>query len=241
MKKFLTLFLCFNFLCAPAYCTITDDFAEKTLDKKLEIKRKKETAITDDFAEKSLNKELRIRKKKELFLSDIFAEKNPNKNTILKIEVNYDEKIPSVKNNKTNKKIVIIDESNMKAVKVSIKKYFTTKGKVDEGDYIEFETLNDITLNNKKYPAGSTVTARVETLSMNNSMGVPADLVIGNFSIDGIFLAGEISKTGANRTFWVYPCVYGLWWFFGLGLLFIPVRGGHAKILKSQIYTLYAN
>ena len=71
-------------------------------------------------------------------------------------------------------------------------------------------------------------------------MGVPADLVIGSFTLNGVPLGGEINKTGANRSLWVYPCMYGTLWFFGIGVLFIPIRGGHAKIKTTETYTLYA-
>lgn len=240
MKKFLVIFLCLNFLCAPAYCAITDDFAEKTLDKNLEIKSHKENVITDDFVQNSLNKNLKIKKNNKKKIYDDFAEKNQNKNPKIKTKIEINETIPSISKKNTNKKIVVIDDTNMQSVMVNIKEYFTTKQKIDEGDYIEFETLNPIKLQNAVYPAGTTVMARIETLSLNQIWGVPSDLVVGNFSINEIPLAGEISKTGANRSLWVRPCVVSFLLFFGAGLLFIPIRGGHAKITPSETYTLYA-
>ena len=60
-----------------------------------------------------------------------------------------------------------------------------------------------------------------------------------NFSIDGKRLAGEISKTGANRSLWLYPTIYMTTLFFGVGLLLIPIRGGHAKIKPQQTFTVY--
>ena len=133
-----------------------------------------------------------------------------------------------------------MDYNSATAVPVKIKRYFTTRSHIQEGDYIEFATTKDVVIKKKLYPAGTTVKARVETISQNKAMGVPSDLIVGNFSIEGIPLAGEVSKTGANRSFWVYPCTYGFLFFFGAGLLFIPIRGGHAKITKRQTYTLYA-
>ena len=239
MKKLFLLVLCINFLSLPAYGLITDDFAEKTLGKDLKIKKVKKVTIKDEFADKTLDKELQIKNKQIKTITDSFAEKNNGKNPKINNKIEYNEIIPSAKK-LSAKKIVIIDESKMQPVTVNIKKYFTTRQNADEGDYIEFETVNNIKINNKIYPAGTVVLARVETISKNKSVGVPSDLVIGNFSIDGIPLAGEISKTGANRALWVRPCAAAFLLFFGAGLLFLPIRGGHAKIYPSQIYTLYA-
>ena len=196
--------------------------------------------ITDTFAQDTLDKNLKPTKYVYKSLTDTFAEQNKIKSTYKAKVVDYNEIIPKVTNKPVLKKVVVIDQTSMTAVPVKIKKYFTTKKKVQEGDYIEFGTTKDIVLNKKTYPAGTTVKARIETVSLNKSMGVPSDLVVGNFSLDGIPLGGEISKVGANRSLWVYPCVYGTSWFFGVGLLFIPIRGGHAKIKTSETYTLYA-
>lgn len=238
MKKLLALLICANFAISPVF-SITDDFAEKTLDKNLKIREYKKVDITDDFVEQSLymcSKPL-IRKYK--LIIDDFAENNKTKNTYSKKTVSYDEIIPEVKT-LFKRKVVVIDPDEMISIPVRIKNNFSTKQKVQEGDYLEFETTKDIVLNNKNYPAGTTVKARIENITMNEPLGVPATLAVENFSLDGIPLAGEIHKTGANRTLWVYPCMVSTLWFFGAGALFFPIMGGHAKILREQIYTLYA-
>jgi len=158
-------------------------------------------------------------------IRDDFAEKSLDKN--LKI--------------KPPKKVIVINESTMTPVKVRIKKEFTSQGNVyQEGDTIEFELTEDVKIKNKQYPKGTTVKSRLETVSQNGAWGVPSDVVIGNFSIDGIPLGGEINKTGANRAFWVYPCAYVFNILPGLGYAFAPIRGGHAKVKPAQTYTLYA-
>ena len=189
MKKVIALFLCLSFLYAPLSCAITDDFAENSLDKELKIKAPSQKNITDDFAEQSLDKSLQKKETKTKIISDDFAEKNKNKNPKIKSKVEYSEVLPQKTNNKTSKKVVLLDENDKNSVMVNIKKYFTTRQNADEGDYIEFETINEVKINNKTYPAGSTVRARIETLSLNQIWGVPSDLVVGNFSIDGIPLA----------------------------------------------------
>lgn len=122
---------------------------------------------------------------------------------------------------------------------VRISNDFTTKLKKAEGEEIQFVTVNDVKINNKLYPKGSIVDARIETVSMNKAFGVPADLTVGNFKLGNTRLAGEINKTGANRAYWVWPiggiCLLGL----GLGVFILAVRGGHAKIKTSEKYTFY--
>ena len=239
MKKLLALLICTNFIISPVFSEITDDFAEKTLGRNLKVKEYKKTDITDTFAEETLNKNVKPAEHKYKPITDGFAEKNRNKNNFSKKTVSYDEIIPEV-TTVFKRKVVVIDPDEMTSVPVRIKNNFSTKQKAQEGDYLEFETTKDIVINGKKYPSGTTVNARIENITMNEPLGVPATLTVENFSVDGIHLGGEIHKTGANRTLWVYPCMVSTLWFFGAGALFFPIMGGHAKILKEQIYTLYA-
>ena len=124
---------------------------------------------------------------------------------------------------------------NKTPVRIKIKKNFTTKTNPKEGTYIEFETVGKV----KTYPIGTTVRGRLETVSQNCMFGVPADIVIGNFEINGKPLSGEIAVQGANRTIWLRPCIYFGTIFLGAGMALSPIRGGHAKIRQKEIYTLY--
>ena len=218
MKKTALLLISIFLTNSAGYCvSITDDFAVKTL---------KENQTVKDYSYKPIY--------------DDFAEKNENKNSSRKIKVEYNEILPDMPENEINR-VKNIDYNNIKPVKIQIKKYYTTGSKLQEGDCLEFKTAAQAVINNKTYPKGTTVKARIETISPNESMGVPADLVVGSFSIEDNRLIGEISKTGANRTLWVYPLSYGTLAFFGIGLLFMPIRGGHAKIRPSQVYTIYTD
>lgn len=240
MKKLISFLLCINLLSLPALCEIKDDFAESSLSKNLSVTKYQQVNINDDFAEKSLDKNLKVKDFSYKPVIDSFAENNKAKNYSTDKRVSFEESIPSV-THKNVKKCVIIDETASTKVRVKISEFFTTKNKAEEGTFVGFETLEDVKLGNKIYPKGSFVNARVETISQNAALGVPADLIIGNFSLDGIPLSGEINKVGANRSLWVYPSVYALAiLFFGSGLLLIPIRGGHAKISPSETFTLYA-
>ncbi|MBR2525309.1 hypothetical protein IKE67_02465 [bacterium] len=241
MKKFLAFLICLNFAVMPV-CAITDDFASSSLDKNLKIKSAQTAAITDEFVENTLDKTLKIKQTKYIPINDDFAQNNTKKNQSTVKIVDYQEIIPVVSNKKRKTKKVVIDENNMEKVLIRVKEPFTTKKQnVDEGDYIEFETVKDAFIKNKHYPKGTVVNGRIETISLNKSWGVPADLVIGNFTINETRLAGEINKTGANRSLWVYPSVYAGCLFFFAGLLLIPIRGGHAKLKPKETFVLYAD
>lgn len=121
-------------------------------------------------------------------------------------------------------------------IPIKIKERITTKNCPEEGKIIYFETVSDITVNRKTYPAGTEVKARIETVSLNKKFGVPSDLIIGMFSIDNNPLNGEIKRFGANRSLWVYPCVCIGSAFFGAGALLAFIRGGHAKINSKEIF-----
>lgn len=133
---------------------------------------------------------------------------------------------------KTQKEAV---SNNEIPIQIRIKENFTTKSKPEDGDIIEFETVEQF----KSFPAGTTVKGRIECVTMNYSMGVPADLIISNFKIGNTQLFGEIHAEGAHRIMWLRPAIIVGTIFFGAGLALIPIRGGHAKIKTNKIYTVY--
>lgn len=243
MKKFISVLLCFNLLSLPAISqvTINDNFADTTLDKTLTVKKRVSQPIIDTFVEQTLDKNLKIKTHEYIPIEEPKIEACHKKKE--KIILQIDEVLPQTDRTIQTKKVkslALMESDKMTPVYVKIKHPFTTKSKTDEGEYVEFELIKDVQIKDKLYPKGYTVKARVETISRNESMGVPSDLIVGSFKIDEIPLYGEINKTGANRSLWVSPLVYGTCWFFGVGLLFIPVRGGHAKLNPKETFTLYA-
>lgn len=75
-------------------------------------------------------------------------------------------------------------------------------------------------------------------------MGVPETLKIDNFYIENegqeINLSGSISKTGANRSIWVYPLYQaGNITFYVAGFVFVPIHGGRAKLVTSESFTVF--
>lgn len=239
MKKILSTILCSQIFLLPVYAEIQDDFISSTLDKNLQIQQKQTEIIRDDFVETTLNQNLKIKQYIAPNIEDIFAESNSNKNAISPKYAEVKEDLPILtKENTIVKKAGIVDFSRAQDVKISIKNDMTTQNCGDEGSYIEFVTLEDNIINKTLYPKGTTVRARIENVSMNKSMGVPSELIVGNFALKDIPLHGQIEKTGANRSLWVYPVSYCASLFFGVGIIVTAIRGGHAKIKTSEVYTV---
>lgn len=123
------------------------------------------------------------------------------------------------------------EELNRIPLNLQIISDISTKNNLTEGQKIVFLTKENIVLTHKKVlPAGSRVFGTVETVSQNEPLGVPANLIIGNFKIEympTIKLEGQIVKQGANRAYWAFNPVL------------FAVRGGHAKIKSDEVYTVY--
>ena len=240
IKKSLVLFLAVNIMFSPSYALITDEFVEKSLSVESVIKPVSEPKIVDEFVPQVLGNKESVHTKKFVPIEDTFAEMNTNKNAALFSQSKIVEKLPAVDKKTIGiSKPVVFTGENATPIKIRIKRNFSTKQEIDEGDYIEFETISEVKIKDKVYPPKTTVKARVETISPNKPWGVPADLTVGNFSIENHSLKGEINKTGANRSLWLYPTAYATTVFFGVGFLLIPIHGGHAKINNQQVFTIH--
>ena len=152
----------------------------------------------------------------------------------------------------------IIDPSKVRKILPKIKYDFTkkqipvhiqlaqaikTKGLL-EGSVVPFIATEDFEIMGKKFEKGTTVLGRVETLSASDKMGVPETLKIDNFYIDDngkeINLSGSVSKTGANRSIWVYPLYQaGNITFYAAGFVFVPIHGGRAKLSTNEAFTVF--
>src|SRR5574344_527543 len=256
MKKLIISLMCLLLVSMPVFSTelLQDSLVEQTLKgKDLKINKVNNDLIQDSFAEKTLinispkqyankqkledefvnktitHKQYEIKKQENIAITDDFA------NATLK-------NIP-IKAKKADTKF---DFESIKQIpiRISITKNSTSKKGLKEGQELDFKVLNDVNLeNNLKLKKDSIITARLETISLNQAFGVPADIVIDNFKVvsdkSEINLEGSIHKIGANRSLWVYPAATGGMVFFFMGALFIPIRGGHAKINTKNIYEVY--
>lgn len=127
-------------------------------------------------------------------------------------------------------------------LKLRPKDYITTKNKrLNEGDEVSFVVANNLEYKDKIIKRGDIVKARIEHISQNQSFGVPANLKVGNLKYNNIPINGEIEVTGANRLYWVYPSYTIFMPFFGFGVFFAPIRGGHAKLRPTKEYVFEIN
>jgi hypothetical protein len=244
MKKIFSSLICLGLLSSNfAFAQLFEDSLASQLDKNLKIKKQEKTIIEDDFVLRTLPNDLSIKKVENQQIVDEFALKNLNQNLkIQKVKLETIEDSLASKIDKNKVKKVALNKAPINfaegTIKVYPKKYYTTRTKLFEGDYIDFVLAQDVKLNNVLYKKGTNVKARVETLSQNGAYGVPADLIVGSFTLGDNVLGGQISKKGANRSLWVYPTSYVLMPMFFMGLLILPIRGGHAKLYPNKIYEI---
>ncbi len=227
MKKIITLLLICNLVCAPLVFGLEEEFDDafvdtltQALDKNLTVSKKSPQPIVDEFVIKTLDSNLKIK---------------PQKQPIIKDELLSNLHYKALKTYKPADFENILES----AVVVRPIKSYSTRN-LSENQYIYFNLAQDSIINNKTYKKGETIKASVETVTKNGAYGVPADFTIGNFVLvsNSIPLDGQITKTGANRSLWVNTGAYLLSPFFGLGLLMLPIRGGHAKLSPNRTYEL---
>jgi len=170
-----------------------------------------------------------------------FARRNILKNTI---EDNF------AKNNIDRKSISAIRTKSIydftkKQIPVRLKiiKNVTTKRNLAEGDKIVFKTTDEVMINGRLLPKGTKVIGNVETISESDKMGTPFTVIIDNFHLEDnpdVYFYGNISKTGANRSIWVYPLYQaGNICFYVAGFAFVPIHGGHAKVHQKETFTVF--
>ncbi len=190
--------------------------------------------LTDDFVDETLSKDLQIRKYSAKIIVDEFAETNKNE------PLRHNERVVVTEILPTSNKTYKINPYKMSRNEVAIRiiEPISTKLKPEEGSEILFETVEQIKIGNKIYPNGTSIKARIETVSQNAMWGSPAEIVIGNFYLDNIPLYGEIDKVGRNNVLWVRPLAILTGLCFGTGFFFMFIRGGHAKIKPNETFTL---
>lgn len=242
MKKIFFILILIT-LCLPAFAQNTEPIKDELLDPamyndmsgnsvfKLGIYEHnqyqyipiKDELIDDSFISNSSNHTLT----KEEAPDDFFFEKIIDISKVRKI-------LPKTQYDFTKKQIPI---------QIKIAKHLKSTRNILEGSTIPFIAQHDFEINGKKYNQGTTILGRVETISRSDKMGTPESIKISNFYIPAekeIDLTGSISKTGANRSIWVYPLYQaGNITFYVAGFVFVPIHGGRAKLSTTDSFTVY--
>ena len=178
--------------------------------------------IDNDFITKASNYAI-IKKEQP---DDFFFEKNIDTEKVRKI-------LPKNRYDFTKKQIPI---------QIKISEHLKSTRNILEGSTIPFVAQSDFKINEKEYSRGTTILGRVETISASDKMGTPESIKISNFYIpdENIELYGSVSKTGANRSIWVYPLYQaGNITFYVAGFIFVPIHGGRVKLLTSEDFTIF--
>lgn len=256
MKKLFVFLICIQLINIPAFASdlFEDALVNKTLTGKTfkSIKSSSEF-INDTFVEKSL-KNMPCNSKSD---NKMFEDELVNKNLSgTKYQIQKQENI-CINDTLADKTLKNVSAKPKKAklnfdfevvkqtpVKIAITNNITSKKDLTEGQELNFRVVDDVSIdNNLVLKKDALVTAKLETISLNQAFGVPADILIDDFKIVSnqteINLDGSIHKIGANRSLWVYPVGYMGCFFFGAGLLLFPIRGGHAKIRTKDVYQVY--
>lgn len=133
------------------------------------------------------------------------------------------------------------DYSNIFYIPVKIKFLETINSKYNgEGQILEFEVVEDVFNGKTKIVSrGTSGRAVLETVSPRGSLGVPADITISKFEIDGLDkkkFDGNIVKYGKNLTLLSAALKYSIGSFIpGTGYVFMLIKGGQAKIKPNEI------
>ncbi len=137
------------------------------------------------------------------------------------------------------------DFSGTKSFPINLKivNEISTKENIYEGQELEFVVLNTVKDADRTIVSkNQIVKARVETIITAGMNGFPAEIIIDGFEIPGVKesqLLSTYTKYGQNRCYFVYPIKWALTPIPFVGSLTNFIMGGHAKIRKKDIITIY--
>ena len=124
-------------------------------------------------------------------------------------------------------------------IKMTILKKISSNDEIYEGQEIQLKVRNNVYCHNcllvKK---GTIATARIETIITKGMNGFPAEIILNNFSIEGIEksrLMGEYIKVGRNWALMVYPIKWALTPIPFVGSLTNLIKGGEAHIETDDL------
>lgn len=229
--------------------TITDELAE-SLDKEnltlpeIDEEKIEDFLITEDFIQKNLQ-EINIMQPdiKDFLITDDFILKNSGKIYIFQPHYHdyfADYSLKKYKNIVYKRKIYDFQNIHHLYVKVHSARDISTKQAINAGDRVYFYVDENVKKDGKTIiRKGEKITARIETISESGLYGVPADIIIGDFKIRDIPIAGEITKEGFTHTYWIIPASNIASFFIPFsGQLFRFIHGGHAKIKTKDTFEL---
>lgn len=135
------------------------------------------------------------------------------------------------------------NDINYLPVRIRFKQKINSK-KSREGTIVEFEVMEDVHDKSGKriVDAGTIGKARLEMISAREGYGVPAEIIISGFDIEGLNrkrFDGDVSKHGKNLSAVALGLKYSVCAILpGSHFLLLLMKGGNANIKPKEIYTI---
>lgn len=134
-------------------------------------------------------------------------------------------------------------ESTVKLpVKLSIVNEIHSERDVYEGQQIDFKVLQTVRYNDVIINRGDIVPARVKVVITSGMNGIPASIIFGDFKIKGVSpnqLDDTYELFGQDRSLFVFPLKWALTPLPPTGSLTNFIKGGHVKVKKNKVITIY--
>ncbi len=134
-------------------------------------------------------------------------------------------------------------ESTVKIpVKLAIMEEISSEKDIYEGQEVNFKVLNTVKYNDVVINRGDVVPARVKVVITSGMNGIPASIIFGDFKISGVSstqLDETVEVFGQDRSLWVFPLKWALTPLPPTGSLTNFIKGGHVRVTKNKVITLY--
>lgn len=134
-------------------------------------------------------------------------------------------------------------ESTVKLpIKLTIADEIRSEKDIYEGQLINFKVVNTVKYKNVEIKKGDIVPARVKVVITSGMNGIPASIIFGDFRINNITSA-QLDESyevfGQDRSLWVFPLKWALTPLPPTGSLTNFIKGGHVKVKKNKVITIY--
>lgn len=128
-------------------------------------------------------------------------------------------------------------------IQIKVVNEIKSESNVYEGQFIDFKVIRDVVYKNKIIlHRGDIVTARVSAIITPGMNGIPASIILNNFNSSGITknkLTNTYEISGQDRSLLVFPLKWALTILPPTGSLTNFIMGGHVKLKKKKIITIY--
>ncbi len=135
-------------------------------------------------------------------------------------------------------------ESTVKIpIKLEIENEIRSENDIYEGQTVNFKSVYSVRYkDNIIISRGDIVPAKVKMIIKSGMNGIPASIIFGDFKVNGIpsnKIVDNCEVFGQDRSLWVFPLKWALTPLPPTGSLTNFIKGGHVKVKKNKIVTIY--